>query len=97
MGLISRFSTLLRSGSIVFTRYNGNIADVRVQVMVSFTLLVLIGVPVWWNTTNVYRAQLPHSEIQEWNTKKLQGISSLYNFPIQINLHLLQLKVFISK
>jgi hypothetical protein len=97
MGLVSRFSTLLRSGfycscKIQWVTYS----DVRVQVIVSFTLLVLIGVPVWWNTTNVYRAQLPHSEIQEWNTKKLQGIS-LYNFPIQINLHLLQPKVFLSK
>ena len=40
------------------------------QAVVALLMLcvcVLLGIPVWWNTTKVYRAPLPHSHIEELN------------------------------
>ena len=39
----------------------------RRYVLLSFWLLVLlVGVPFWWNTTTVYRANLPYSTMDSW-------------------------------
>lgn len=55
--------------------------DVRFSVILSFVLLVLLGVPVWWKTTEVYRAQLPHSQIAYW--ANLQDTTRLVSFQKQ--------------
>ncbi|KAI0230825.1 GPI transamidase component PIG-S [Lamellibrachia satsuma] len=34
-------------------------------------LCVVVGVPLWWKTTTVYRVQLPYSEIAELNTSRV--------------------------
>jgi hypothetical protein len=32
---------------------------------ISVGVVLVIGLPVWWNTTKVYRATLPHAGIQQ--------------------------------
>jgi len=52
------------------------------QAIVSIIMLcvcVLLGLPVWWNTTKVYRAPLPHARITE-----LQNITVSMNLKIQV-------------
>ena len=44
-------------------------ADVRRRsfIILSFWLVVLLlGVPIWWHTTKIYRANLPLAEMNEW-------------------------------
>ncbi|KAI0144471.1 phosphatidylinositol-glycan biosynthesis class S protein [Xylariaceae sp. FL1272] len=39
----------------------------RSFIVASFWLLVLcLGLPVWWNTTSIYRANLPVSQMMDW-------------------------------
>jgi hypothetical protein len=33
--------------------------------LISVGVVLVIGLPVWWNTTKVYRATLPQADIQE--------------------------------
>jgi hypothetical protein len=33
--------------------------DFRKQILITFGIFILLGVPVWWKTTTVYRASLP--------------------------------------
>lgn len=45
------------------------------QAVVAILMLcvcVLLGIPVWWNTTKVYRASLPHSQIEELSRADIQ-------------------------
>ena len=36
--------------------------------LISVGVVLVIGLPVWWNTTKVYRATLPHDDIQQLET-----------------------------
>lgn len=43
--------------------------DVRLRTMViaSFwALIILVGIPMWWQTTSIHRAQLPLLEMSRW-------------------------------
>ncbi|OAD68272.1 GPI transamidase GPI17 [Phycomyces blakesleeanus NRRL 1555(-)] len=46
---------------------NGLDASTRI-VVAAFWFVVLLGVPFWWKTTEVYRASLPLAEIDTWQT-----------------------------
>lgn len=35
----------------------------RLKLVLIFVISILLGVPVWWKTTSLYRAPLPYSEI----------------------------------
>ncbi|KAL9061106.1 MAG: hypothetical protein Q9162_000251 [Coniocarpon cinnabarinum] len=53
--------------------------NVRRSVLVSFWLLVLcVGVPFWWQTTTVYRANLPYSTMDAWAS----GSACQYTIPL---------------
>ncbi|CAG8612064.1 1296_t:CDS:2 [Paraglomus brasilianum] len=39
----------------------------RRLIIASFWTVILIGLPLWWKTTDVYRAQLPFTEIEQWS------------------------------
>ena len=45
-------------------------------------MLVLLGIPLWWKTTEVYRVSLPYSQIDELGD---------LNFQIQMNIHVVTL------
>jgi phosphatidylinositol glycan class S len=39
----------------------------RSYVVLSLWLIVLLlGLPIWWHTTSIYRANLPLDEMMEW-------------------------------
>ena len=43
----------------------------RSWVILSFWVIVLcLGLPIWWNTTTIYRANLPLSQMLEWSDGK---------------------------
>lgn len=49
----------------------------RSYVILSFWLIVLcLGLPIWWETTTIYRADLPLSEMMEWADGKVCSLSS---------------------
>lgn len=35
-------------------------------VAVIWAAVIVVGVPVWWKTTEVYRAHLPFGDMQAW-------------------------------
>jgi len=49
-------------------------------MIVSYVVCMLIGIPIWWKTTQVYRAHLPLGEIEQLTTLKENGMI----FPIGI-------------
>lgn len=51
-------------------------SEKRIQALVSLSvglIFILIGIPLWWNTTKVYRASLPYSEIEQLNSLKVRN------------------------
>ncbi|CAK7229410.1 GPI transamidase component [Sporothrix curviconia] len=47
----------------------------RVAVMLSFWLIVgLLGLPIWWYTTTIYRANLPLDDMMEWADGKAASL-----------------------
>jgi len=45
-----------------------------------YTLIVVVlGVPVWWNTTNTYRASLPTNEVSQ-----LKLYQTLFSIPVSL-------------
>ena len=50
----------------------------RSYIILSFwVLVVLLGLPVWWYTTSIYRASLPLSEMMDWADGKVGASSTL--------------------
>lgn len=46
----------------------------RSHVILSFWLIVLfLGLPIWWKTTTIYRADLPLQEMLEWADGKVRS------------------------
>jgi GPI-anchor transamidase subunit S len=44
----------------------------RSYIILSFWLIViLLGLPIWWQTTTIYRANLPLAEMLEWADGKV--------------------------
>ncbi|KAF9092853.1 hypothetical protein BGX23_003886, partial [Mortierella sp. AD031] len=56
----------------------------RRMVILSVWAVVILGLPLWWKTTRVYRAELPYDSIDQWNQWK----TCQPRFPIRVNLHL---------
>lgn len=52
-------------------------ADIRRRsyIILSFWLIVLfLGLPIWWKTTTIYRANLPLNEMLEWADGKVMTL-----------------------
>ncbi|KAG0246359.1 hypothetical protein BGX31_002660 [Mortierella sp. GBA43] len=56
----------------------------RRLVLLSVWAVVLLGLPLWWKTTRVYRAELPYEDIEHWN----EWTTCQPTFLVNINLHL---------
>ncbi|KAG9304213.1 hypothetical protein G9A89_019775 [Geosiphon pyriformis] len=66
---------------LIFVINMNNDDYMRRLIILSFWVVVLVGLPFWWKTTEIYRAQLPFSEIEEWEVFELE-------FPLLFSLHL---------
>ncbi|KAL8714674.1 MAG: hypothetical protein Q9220_001623 [cf. Caloplaca sp. 1 TL-2023] len=54
---------------------------VRQLVLLSFwTVVIFLGLPIWWWTTSIYRARLPLQEMKDW----ANGRACRPTFPLQI-------------
>lgn len=39
----------------------------RIYVILSFwAIIILVGLPIWWWTTSIYRANLPLAQMMDW-------------------------------
>ena len=51
--------------------------QLRSIVVLSFWALILfVGVPMWWQTTSIHRAQLPLPEMLRWSDGQVQRASA---------------------
>lgn len=58
-------------------------ADVRRRtlVIVSFWLIVLcLGLPIWWQTTTIYRAKLPLDDMLDWADGRVCSLVFFHRF-----------------
>lgn len=47
----------------------------RSLIVLSFWVLIaLLGLPMWWTTTSIYRAELPLSEMTDWADGKVGAL-----------------------
>ena len=53
----------------------------RSLIILSFWLFVLfLGLPIWWKTTSIYRANLPVNEMVDWADGKVIAICAQSDF-----------------
>ncbi|PLW43729.1 hypothetical protein PCANC_19419 [Puccinia coronata f. sp. avenae] len=52
----------------------------RLQIIASFWIVIILSLPVWWNTTKIERRALPRAEVESWNHLKPCPI----RFPIKL-------------
>lgn len=52
-------------GDLFGTCFSFSLMSTRL-VIVAFWAFILVGLPFWWKTTEVYRANLPLNEIKAW-------------------------------
>ncbi|KAG0232450.1 hypothetical protein BGW42_008168 [Actinomortierella wolfii] len=63
---------------------SASIDRTRRLVLLAVWAFVLLGLPLWWKTTRVYRAQLPFNEIEQWTSWK----TCSPKFSVKANIHL---------
>jgi hypothetical protein len=63
------------NGFLLFTLHilllNFFLLDANQLVLLAFWCVVLLGLPFWWKTTEVYRAHLPIAEVESWQTREV--------------------------
>ncbi|KIV94193.1 hypothetical protein PV10_01982 [Exophiala mesophila] len=53
----------------------------RTKVVFSFwAVILLLGLPTWWKTTSIYRAELPLQDMLDW----ADGVHTTSNYPLHI-------------
>ncbi|CEI98340.1 hypothetical protein RMCBS344292_12449 [Rhizopus microsporus] len=68
-------------------------------IVLSFWIVVLIGLPFWWKTTEVYRANLPFSDIDAWYSQQACNfvVPTRFNIYISSQLEKIQLSTQIQE
>lgn len=55
----------------------------RSYIVLSFWLIVvLLGLPIWWTTTTIYRANLPVDGMLEWAEGKVSRLTLCTSVPL---------------
>ncbi|KAL6250407.1 GPI transamidase component [Rhinocladiella similis] len=55
--------------------------SLRTKIVISFwAVIVLLGVPTWWQTTSIYRANLPLQEMVDW----ADGLNTPTSIPLHV-------------
>ncbi|KAJ1917547.1 GPI transamidase component [Tieghemiomyces parasiticus] len=64
---------------MAITLYNDKVARRRVPILLSVCCVFLIGLPLWWKATEVYRADLPADAIRAWAASK-----AVLRYPVDV-------------
>lgn len=59
-------------------------ANIRIRTLVVFSfwaVVLALGIPLWWLTTSIYRAQLPLKEMQSWADGRVYPLKLHLEFP----------------
>lgn len=57
----------------------------RSYIILSFWLIVVfLGLPIWWKTTTIYRADLPLQEMLDWSDGKVRVLVGAGNGPHRV-------------
>ena len=51
----------------------------RINLLYYSLIIVVLGVPLWWHTTDTYRANLPHQKLRELKSRKI-----LLSIPVDV-------------
>jgi phosphatidylinositol glycan class S len=55
----------------------------RIYVVLSFwAIILIIGLPIWWKTTAIYRARLPLDQMMDWADGRVHLLSSAWSFKL---------------
>lgn len=50
----------------------------RFRVIAAFwAVIILLGFPIWWKTTSIYRAHLPIEDMKDWADGKVRSVCRL--------------------
>jgi len=51
---------------------------IRAFVILSFwAIILLLGLPIWWRTTTIYRARLPLDQMMDWADGRVKSLSTV--------------------
>ncbi|CAG8568864.1 541_t:CDS:10 [Ambispora gerdemannii] len=53
-------------------------------ILISFWTVIILALPLWWKTTEIYRAQLPFTEVEQWSSWEVSHLE----FPTLFTLHI---------
>lgn len=60
-------------------------ARTRCLVVISFwSVVLLLGLPLWWLTTSIYRAPLPLKEMQSWASGRVRAPDRAHYAPFAL-------------
>uniref|UniRef100_A0A1B6LI78 GPI transamidase component PIG-S n=1 Tax=Graphocephala atropunctata TaxID=36148 RepID=A0A1B6LI78_9HEMI len=75
---------------------NDKTEALRMWSAISFALIILgLGIPLWWKTTEVYRVTLPYTEIDELQhlgPRMVVNVSVYTEYPSRTNMRIVELK-----
>ncbi|KAH9823408.1 phosphatidylinositol-glycan biosynthesis class S protein [Melampsora americana] len=63
--------------------------NVRIKIILSFWLVIILSLPIWWQTTKIERKPLPKSALEYWNSLH----SCPIRFPIDLTLNFKHLTI----
>jgi len=46
----------------------------RLVILSFWAIIILVGLPVWWKTTAIYRADLPLQVMTDWADRKVRSL-----------------------
>jgi phosphatidylinositol glycan class S len=67
----------------------------RIYVVLSFwAIIIIIGLPIWWKTTAIYRASLPLDQMMDWADGRVHLLGNSLELQANIYRHVDQYFLF---
>ncbi|TPX37638.1 hypothetical protein SmJEL517_g00595 [Synchytrium microbalum] len=67
---------------------------VRRWIVCSFLVALVIGLPIWYKTTEIYRAPLPHQDITSWSNPN--ALDTVFTIHVELIAHAFKLEPFVA-